>query len=217
MASVSSAARETAPRRGPGRPSEGAREALVEAARELFTEHDFHAVSTEQVLERAGVSRGAMYHHFPSKTDLFQAAWEAMERDGLARFAQRPAGGGTAFELLLSGCRGYLLECATSREVQRLGLLQSRAVLGWEQWSDAVASFTLGAMNAGVRAAVESGEIETGDVDATTRILLAVLIEAGLMIATAPDPRARLAEVEPEALRFVQGLRRRRSSIEGDG
>jgi AcrR family transcriptional regulator len=206
MASVSS----PTARRGPGRPSQGAREALVDAARELFTAHDFHAVSTEQVLARAGVSRGAMYHHFPSKTDLFRAAWEGTERDGLARFAQRPRDGGTPFELLVSGCRGYLFECATSREVQRIGLRQSRAVLGWEQWSEAVAQLTLGVMKDGVQAAVESGEIESGDVDATARILLALLIEAGLMIAAAPDPRRRLAEVEPEAMRFLEGLRVRR-------
>ncbi|HEX8051649.1 MAG TPA: TetR/AcrR family transcriptional regulator [Thermoleophilaceae bacterium] len=192
--------------RSRGRPSEGAREALVGAARELFTEHDFHAVGTAQVLARAGVSRGAMYHHFPSKTDLFRAAWETSERDLLARFTERSTGGGSPFESLVSGCRAYLVECATSRELQRIGLRQSRAVLGWEQWSEAVAALGLGVMKAGVGAAVESGELRTNDVDATARILLSALIEAGLLIATARDPRARLREIEPEAMRFVLGL-----------
>ena len=206
---MSSGARGEAGSRGPGRPSQGAREALIGAARELFVVHDFHSVSTEQVLERAGVSRGALYHHFPSKTDLFHAVWEGMERELLARFAERPAEGETPFELLVSGCRAYLSECATSRELQRIGLRQSRAVLGWERWSDAVSALGLGVMKAGVAAAVDSGELEANDVDTTARIVLASLIEAGLMIATAPDPRARLREVEPEAIRFVEGLRKR--------
>ncbi|HET7483978.1 MAG TPA: helix-turn-helix domain-containing protein, partial [Solirubrobacterales bacterium] len=54
-----------------GRPSEGAREAVIEAARDLFVERDYARVSIAQILERSGVSRGALYHHFPTKLDLF--------------------------------------------------------------------------------------------------------------------------------------------------
>ena len=86
------AAASTGPVRRPGRPSEGAREALLAAARELFAARDFEDVSTGAVLAHAGVSRGAMYHHFQSKTELFRAAWEASERDLMARLAARVEG-----------------------------------------------------------------------------------------------------------------------------
>lgn len=195
-------------RTGPGRPSEGAREALVSAARALFTERDFNAVSTQDILRRAGVSRGAMYHHFGSKTELFRAAWEASELDTLARLAASASAAGGPFEALVRGCRAYLGECARTRELQRIGLRQSRAVLGWEGWSEAAASLGIGVMEAGVRAAADAGELATTDVAATARILLAALIEAGLLIATAADPEAKLAEIEPSAIAFVEGLRR---------
>ena len=192
-----------------GRPSEGAREALIAAARELFAERDFGDVSTGEILNRAGVSRGAMYHHFDSKTELFQAAWEASERDTIARLAAGAPRGAGPFDALVAGCRSYLAECASSHELQRIGLRQSRSVLGWEEWSEAASGLGIGVMEAGVRAAAAAGELETTDATLTARILLAAMIEAGLLIASAPNPRARFAEVEPEAMRFVEGLRAR--------
>ncbi|MBV9213551.1 MAG: TetR/AcrR family transcriptional regulator [Actinobacteria bacterium] len=194
-------------RRGRGRPSQGARAALVAAARQLFTERDFEEVSTADLLARAGVSRGAMYHHFESKTDLFRAAWEESEREVMARLASAAAGSDFPFEALAAGCRAYLELCATSLELQRLGLRQSRMVLGWDGWSEAAAELGIGAMEAGVRAASDSGELETGDPSTTARLLLATLVEAGLLIASSPDPRARFEEVAPEALRFLEGLK----------
>jgi AcrR family transcriptional regulator len=193
--------------RGPGRPSEGAREALIDAARELFTENDFADVSTEAILERAGVSRGAMYHHFPSKTELFRAAWEASEREAMERIARAVNPELGPFDALLAGSSAYLAECARSRELQRLGLRQSRAVLGWEGWAEAAAALGIGVMVAGVLGAVQAGELEADDVELTARLVLAALIEAGLLIATAPDPEARFRQVEPEALRLIRGLR----------
>jgi AcrR family transcriptional regulator len=180
----------------------------VAAARRLFAERGFEHVSTSDVLEDAGVSRGAMYHHFPSKTDLFRAAWQASERDALARIGARMGTQpGTPLELLRAGCRAYLAECASSYELQRLGLLQSRSVLGWEGWSQAAAALGIGRMDGGVQAAVDSGELSAGDVETTARLLLAAMIEGGLLIATADDPEARFREVAPVAVRLIDGLR----------
>ena len=178
------------------------------AARELFADRDFDEVSTSDVLAHAGVSRGAMYHHFESKTELFRAAWEASERALMARLAGRAEGGpGGPYEQLVAGCRAYLDECARSRELQRLGLRQSRAVLGWEGWSEAAADLGIGMMEGGVRAAADAGELATANPSVTARLVLAALIEAGLLIATAPDPAARFREVEPEMTRFLAGLK----------
>src|SRR3954453_18098136 len=70
-----------------GRPREGVREAVLDAATQLFIERDYADVSTEDVIERAGVSRGAMYHHFSGKEDLFLAVYEASERRAMERIA----------------------------------------------------------------------------------------------------------------------------------
>jgi AcrR family transcriptional regulator len=198
-------------RRPRGRPSAGAREALVRAARELFTERDFNDVSTGEILARAGVSRGAMYHHFPSKTDLFRAVYLASERDAMQRVAAAARTlmpSDDPFDLLIAGCRAYLAECASSRELQRIGLRQSRAVLGWEAWREAAADLGIGLMEATVAAAAAAGEIDTCDVAATSSVLLAGMIEAGLAIANDPEPQRARVRFEPELVRLVEGLRR---------
>src|SRR4051794_11472656 len=91
-----------------GRPREGAREALVEAAHELFVERDYAQVSTDEILERSGVSRGAFYHHFPTKLDLFRAVFMASERRVIDRIVAEAPAPSSPFEAILSLCRGYL-------------------------------------------------------------------------------------------------------------
>ena len=127
-----------------GRPSEGAREALVEAAHDLFVERDYDLVSTEEILERSGVSRGALYHHFPTKVDLFRAVWEADERRLLEAIAAQVPAGASPFELLLAAARAYLRAAETDESLRRIGLLQSRAVLGWERWREASTELGVG-------------------------------------------------------------------------
>lgn len=179
----------------------------VEAARALFAERDYEQVATEEILGRAGVSRGAMYHHFASKRDLFVAAFRASEADVMQRVAERAAPADGAFAALRIGCLAYLDECASNRELQGLGLRQGRSVLGWEGWRKAAADLGIGAMRGAVQAAMEAGELRGGDVDATAALVLGALIEAGLLVATDPDPAVARARVEPVVLQLLDGLR----------
>jgi AcrR family transcriptional regulator len=198
----------TAEKRGRGRPSQGAREAVLEAARELFMERDYAQVSTEEILERAGVSRGALYHHFESKRDLYRAVWrdsEARLIDGLAAAA---ATAGTPYEALAIGCRTYLDQAVSNREMRRIGLLQSRTVLGWEEWRQGIADLGLATMAATVQAAIDAGELRRTDVESTAHLMLAALIEAALLIVTADDPSAARRDAELPLMRMLEGLRR---------
>ena len=137
-----------------GRPDEGARDALLEAATKLFIEHDYADVSTEEILGAAGVSRGALYHHFSSKRDLFREVFDASEARAMARIAESLAGIEDPFELLIAAARSYLREAETSEELRRLGILQSRVVLGWEGWREVASNYGL---------AVDSGAACGGD------------------------------------------------------
>src|SRR3954447_17347605 len=198
----------TAEKRGRGRPSQGAREAVLEAARELFMERDYAQVSTEEILERAGVSRGALYHHFESKRDLYRAVWrdsEARLIDGLAAAA---ATAGTPYEALAIGCRTYLDQAVSNREMRRIGLLQSRTVLGWEEWREGIADLGLATMAATVQAAIDAGELRRTDVESTAHLMLAALIEAAMLIVHADDPSAARRDAERPLLRMLEGLRR---------
>jgi AcrR family transcriptional regulator len=191
-----------------GRPSEGAREALLEAAHELFMERDYEAVSTEEILERSGVSRGALYHHFPSKLDLFRAVWEASERRVIERVgSDLPAGAGP-FEILVFLARGYMRAAETDEELRRIGLGQSRTVLGWEAWREAAMGLGLGVALAGVNAAVDAGELPPNDPETMAVVVLGAIIEAAMLILVAEDPASQRERSEAVVVDVLEGLRR---------
>ncbi len=195
-------------RRAPGRPSEGAREALVTAAHELFMERDYDRVSTDEILARSGVSRGALYHHFPSKLDLFRAVYEASERRALARVvAEIPAGSSPA-EALVAGAKAYLRLCETDEELRRIGLTQSRAVLGWEGWREAATELGIGVVLSLVAAAIEAGELPPHDPETMALILLGALIEAAMPIVVADDRAPARKRSEAVIVDLLEGLRR---------
>ncbi|MFN8164400.1 MAG: TetR/AcrR family transcriptional regulator [Solirubrobacterales bacterium] len=111
---------EVKPSRPRGRPSSGAREAVVEAAHDLFLERDYEQVSTGEILARSGVSRGAMYHHFPTKLDLFRAVYEGEQRV-LGLVAGELAGATDPFDALILGSKAYLRQAETNPELRRIG------------------------------------------------------------------------------------------------
>jgi AcrR family transcriptional regulator len=195
-------------RRVRGRPSEGAREALVEAAHELFMERDYERVSTEQILARSGVSRGALYHHFPTKLDLFRAVFIASEQRVIERIAARAPAASTPFEVLLALARGYVRAAETDEELRRIGLGQSRAVLGWEGWRAACTQLGIGAALAGVSAAIEAGELPAHDPETLAMVLLGAMIDAAMLIVVAEDRAVARERCEAVVVDLLEGLRR---------
>jgi AcrR family transcriptional regulator len=191
-----------------GRPSEGAREAVVEAAHELFMERDYAQVSTEEILERSGVSRGALYHHFPTKLDLFRAVFMTSERGVIDRIAARIPTAASPFEALLALARGYLRAAESDEELRRIGLGQSRAVLGWEGWREACAELGVGLALAGVTAAIEAGELPPHDPETMAIVLLGAMIDAAMLIVVAEDRTAARERSEAVIVDMLEGLRR---------
>jgi AcrR family transcriptional regulator len=181
---------------------------VVEAAHELFMERDYEQVSTEQILERSGVSRGALYHHFPTKLDLFRAVFVASERRVIDRIAAQAPASATPFEALLTLARGYMRAAETDEELRRIGLGQSRAVLGWEGWRAACTELGIGAALAGVTAAIEAGELPPRDPETIAIVLLGALIEAAMLILVAEDRAAARERSEAVIIDLLEGLRR---------
>jgi AcrR family transcriptional regulator len=191
-----------------GRPSKGAREALVAAARELFVERDYDQVSIDEILDRSGVSRGALYHHFPTKLDLFRAVWEASERRLIEELAAQVPVSASPFEMLVGLTRAYLRAATKDEEMRRIGLGQSRAVLGWEAWREASMGLGIGVALAVVSAAIEAGELPDEDPETMAIVVLGAVIEAAVLIATAEEPAAAHKRSEPVVLALLEGLRR---------
>lgn len=190
-----------------GRPSEGAREAVVEAARDLFVERDYDRVSIEQILERSGVSRGALYHHFPTKLDLFVAVYRASEIRVIEKIASQASDSASPFEALVDSARAYLRLCETDEELRRIGLTQSRAVLGWEGWRTVASELGIAVVLALVSAAIEADELPPHDPETTAQILLGALIEAAMLIVTAEDRAAARERSESVIVNLLEGLR----------
>lgn len=191
-----------------GRPSEGAREALVKAAHDLFMERDYDRVSTGEILERSGVSRGAFYHHFPTKLDLFRAVFMVSEQRVIDRIASEVPASSTPFEAILFLARGYMRAAENDDELRRIGLSQCRAVLGWEGWREACSELGVGMALAGATAAIEAGELPPHDPETTAMILLGTMIEAAMLILVAEDRAAARERSEAVVVDLLEGLRR---------
>jgi AcrR family transcriptional regulator len=188
--------------------SEATRAALMAASRQLFASKGYADTPTEEIVQNAGVTRGALYHHFRDKQDLFRAVVEELEREFLeqAVSAGQSAGGGiwenlhAAFQAFLDGC----LEPA----IQRITLVDAPSVLGWGAFREIEQRYSLGALEGALQAAVEAGIIEPQPVRPLARLLLAGLQEAGLLIAAADDSAAARAEAGATVRRLLDGLRR---------
>ena len=159
---------------------------LVAAGRELFSERGYADVGTEEIVRRAQVTRGALYHHFVDKKDLFRAVHEELEGE-LAQTigAQLAAGESTgALDLLHTGVRTFLDAC-TDRAVARIVLVDAPSVLGWREWREIDERHGLGLVIAGLEGAMATGEIARQPVKPLAHLLLGAMGEAGMLVANA--------------------------------
>jgi len=175
--------------------SQSTRAALVAAARGLFAERGYAAVGTEEIVRAAGVTRGALYHHFDGKEGLLAAVYEQIEAEVAAELAaaEQAAPDRSALETLAAGADMFLDHCLEP-EVQRIVLLDAPAVLGWERWREIGARYGLGLIEGILRAGIEAGEIREQPIEPLSHALLGALDELAMLVARADDPPAARAE-----------------------
>ena len=186
--------------------ADATRTALSAAARQLFTERGYAATSTTEIVERAGVTRGALYHHFAAKDELFRAVFEQLEGEVTEHVAQQALTSDDPLEQLRRGTRAYLDACIDPA-VQRVVLLDGPSVLGWETWQEIEQRYGYGLVVAGVEAAIGAGLISPQPVEALAHVLFGALTEAGMVVARADAPRTARAEMEGAMDRLLDGLR----------
>jgi AcrR family transcriptional regulator len=186
--------------------SAGTRAALIAAARELFTERGYAAVGTEEIVRRAQVTRGALYHHFTDKRDLFRAVHESVEEEMVAAIAAAMEGVEDPIELLLAGARRFLDLCMQP-EWTRIPLMDAPSVLGWAEWREIDQRYGLGIVTAGLTLGMDAGALRRQPVAPLAHVLLASMGEAGLMIATAERPAEVREGVEATLVGLIDGLR----------
>jgi AcrR family transcriptional regulator len=171
------------------------RAALMAAGRTLFTEHGFAGAGREEIVERAGLTRGALYHHFASKEDLFAAVYEEVERDLCAAVVAAAVASDDPVEGLRLGALAFL-DAAAKPEVRRIVLLDGPAVLTPEVQHEIAQRYGLGLVREALRAADEAGRLVVGPVDLLAPVLLAALHEAAESVADGADPEGMQRVVE---------------------
>jgi AcrR family transcriptional regulator len=176
--------------------TEATRDALIEAARPLFAERGYADVGTEEIVRAAGVTRGALYHHFDGKRDLFEAVYERIEVELARRIAGGALGSGATepLEAMRAGAEMFL-RAATEPEAQRIVLLDGPSVLGWDRWREIATEHGLGLIEATLQAAIEAGAIAEQPVRPLAHVLMGALDEAAMLVARAEDPELMRAEV----------------------
>jgi AcrR family transcriptional regulator len=170
--------------------SEATRQRLVAAARALFGARGYAGVGTEEIVRAAGVTRGALYHQFHDKADLFAAVAEEVEAEIAERIAAGAAGAAAdPVGALRAGAQLFLEACAEP-EVERIILLDAPAVLGWEAWRDLAGRYGLGLVQLALQSAMDAGAIVPQPVVPLAHVLIGALDECALYVARAEDPPA---------------------------
>jgi AcrR family transcriptional regulator len=183
------------------------REALMSAARSLFGARGFSEVGTAEVVSAAGVTRGALYHHFADKTELFAAVFESVEAETSERIvaAVTSAGSSDPITAMQLGTAAFLDVC-TEPEMARIMLLDAPAVLGSQRWSDISYEHNMGLLQALIAHGIEVGRIPPQPVAPLAHVLMGGLRDGALYLATARDTAAARAEIGEVMSRLIARL-----------
>ena len=178
---------------------------LLAAARLLFGERGYAATSLDDIAARANVTKGALYHHFGGKTELFQAVYEQIERevsDQVVSVFMEP----DHWYALTAGCQ-LMIDAQLDPAVQRIALHDARSVLGWDAVRAIETRYGAVGIRGALRKAMQGGVIERQPVRPLALLLAGALAEACFYVADADDPAVAREEVGRLVVRLLEGLR----------
>lgn len=184
------------PARTQAQRSAATKDALIAAARPLFAASGFAGVATEAIVRAAGVTRGALYHQFTDKTELFAAVFEVVEADLTQRIDDVVSNSGLSdpIELMKLGARAWLDACAEP-EAHRIVLVEAPAVLGWLRWREVGLRYGMGLVQSLLTYAIEVGRLRRQPVEPLGHVLIGALDEAALYVAQSEAPEQARADV----------------------
>ena len=169
-------------------------------------ERGFEAVSAEELVAKADVTRGALYHHYDGKEGLFAAVVETVMAELHAELVRETAGVADPLLALERGIAVFLKACSEPG-VQRILLIDAPAVLGWQKWREMDAKYGLGLIKQALSAAMQNGLLERRDVDVLAHLLLGALTEAAMLIARSPNPAKARKAAERELVAVIENCR----------
>lgn len=186
----------TVERRSQADRSTTTRDSLVRVAGQLFAEHGYAGVGTEAIVRAAGVTRGALYHQFADKSELFAAVVEAIEAEVMASIDTAVATSGLAdvVELMKRGTDTWLDACSDPR-ISRVMLVDAPSVLGWERWREIGLRHGMGMVQGLLSQAMALGRIADQPVAPLAHVLIGALDEAALFVVRSDDRELALGQV----------------------
>ncbi len=191
--------------------AESTRRALLDSARSLFGERGYAGTSVDEVVRHAGLTKGALYHHFRDKDDLFRAVLEEVKRDVTsaagATFLETAAAG-DSLQTVLKGCLA-MIDAYEDPAAQRIAILDARSVLDGATRRDLDARYEVALLRASFRAAMRAGAVERQPIAPLAHIFSGALTEACALIAEADDKDAARTEVTEVLTRLLAGLQPR--------
>lgn len=185
--------------------SAATRGAVIAAGRALFGERGFEATSIEELALLAGVSKGALYHHFPDKAEVLAAVYESLEQELCDQLISSAGAETDPVEQLRLGAHAFLDECLDP-VVRRIALQEAPNALGWARWREIDARYGFGLLKVGLLAAAEDGRGPLETVEERAHLLLAALIEACLLLGTSDEPVRSRAVLRAIVDDLVDGL-----------
>jgi AcrR family transcriptional regulator len=188
------------------RQAEATRELLIAGARDLFTRQGFASTSIDDIIGRAGVARGALYHHFPGKEALFKAVYDEVEGEVIARVVATAQNGPTPWEGVVAGLRAFLDACLEPA-FRRIVILDSVSVLQWRAAEGGIEHTEMSMLVAVLTPLATTKELAGVPVRPLAYVALGGLYGAALYIARSPEPAEARAEADVVLDRIVTGLR----------
>jgi AcrR family transcriptional regulator len=188
--------------------AEATRQALVRVAERLFATHGYAAVSIDEICRRARVTKGALYHHFADKRDLFRNVYEDFEDRWIDEMVAGVANVRDPLRRFELGCAAFLDACLEPA-AQRILLLDGPSVLGLDELRGIDHRRGLALIANGLGDAMAAGTLERQPVEPVAHLILGALNEASFAIAHAADPGGARKVMGSALARMIDGLRPR--------
>lgn len=184
---------------------EQTRQALLRESRRLFAGSGYGAVGLAEIVQAAGVTKGALYHHFNGKEDVFRAVLEEMQQEVGRRVAAAADAHDDPWTQLTAGCQEFLT-ATTDPDIQRVMLVDGPAVLGWSQWRAMDEAASVRHLSDALSSLIEAGIITPQPVAPLVHLLSGAMNEAALWLASSSAPED-LDDTKAALTRLLRALR----------
>jgi AcrR family transcriptional regulator len=179
---------------------------LIEIARTHFTEYGYANTVLESIVHEAKLTRGAVYHHFRSKKELFRAVLEDVQREVAKRVEAEASTSEDPWQQLYLGCRAFIM-AAVEESNRRIMLVDGPAVLGWETWREMDQNHSMRLLREQLAIMQKQGHFRMIPLDVLTHFISGGLNEAALWLANESAQPKALDETMEVLSVFLEGFK----------